>query len=61
METIKLICTANQLTGFYIRKTLAFHGLKRLFFWAKGGDTDSFFVEVGAHHILDVIWTELQV
>ena len=24
-----LICTANQLTGFYMRATLAFNGLKK--------------------------------
>ena len=27
IETSQLICTANQLTGFYMRATLAFNGL----------------------------------
>ena len=27
IETNQLICTANQLTGFYVRKTLGFNGL----------------------------------
>ena len=27
IETSQLICTANQLTGFYMRTTLALHGL----------------------------------
>ena len=27
IETSQLICIANQLTGFYISATLAFHGL----------------------------------
>ena len=27
METSQLICTANQLTGFYMRATLTFNGL----------------------------------
>ena len=28
IETSQLICTENQLTGFYMRKTLALNGLK---------------------------------
>ena len=28
IETSQLICCANQLTGFYMRATLAFNGLK---------------------------------
>ena len=31
METSQLICCANQLTGFYVRATLAFNGLKKSF------------------------------
>ena len=27
IETSQLICAANQLTGFYMRATLAFNGL----------------------------------
>ena len=27
METSQLICSANQLTGFYMRATPVFHGL----------------------------------
>ena len=30
METIQLICTANQFTGFYMGATLAFNGLSEL-------------------------------
>ena len=30
IETSQLICTANQLTGFYIRATMALNGLKDL-------------------------------
>ena len=30
VETSQLICKANQLTGFYIRATLAFNRLMRL-------------------------------
>ena len=30
IETSQLICIANQLTGFYMRATLAFNGLKTL-------------------------------
>ena len=29
IETSQLICTADQLTGFYMRATLAFNGLRR--------------------------------
>ena len=32
IETILLICTANQLTGFYMKATLALNGLKFLKF-----------------------------
>ena len=28
VETSQLICTANQLTGFYVRATLALNGLR---------------------------------
>ena len=31
IETCQLICRANQLTGFYMRATLAFNGLTHLF------------------------------
>ena len=31
--TSQLICTTNQLTGFYVRATLAFNGLKSLCLW----------------------------
>ena len=31
IETSQLICTANQLTGFYMRATLALNGLKAFF------------------------------
>ena len=30
-ETSQLICCANHLTGFYMRATLAFNGLKHLY------------------------------
>ena len=30
IKTSQLICKANQLTGFYMRATLAFNGLKEL-------------------------------
>ena len=30
IETSKLICCANQLTGFYIRATLALNGLRQI-------------------------------
>ena len=29
IETSQLICIANQLTGLYMRATLAFNGLKK--------------------------------
>ena len=32
IETSQLICTANQLTGFYTRATLAINGLVKVFF-----------------------------
>ena len=31
VETCHLICTANQMTGFYIRAILAFNGLNKHF------------------------------
>ena len=30
IETSQLICFANELTGFYMRRTLAFNGLIQL-------------------------------
>ena len=30
METSQLICEANQLTGFYMKATLALNGLRKL-------------------------------
>ena len=44
IETSRLICTGNQLTGFYMRATLAFHGLKLSFF---------------AAHLIYVLWLKL--
>ena len=44
IETSRLICTANQLTGFYMRATLVFHGLKLSFF---------------ATHLIYVLWLKL--
>ena len=39
IETSQLICWANQLTGFYMRATLALNGLKTgTFSISKGGD-----------------------
>ena len=32
IETSQLICTVNQLTGFYMRETLALDGLKKVCF-----------------------------
>ena len=31
IETSQLICTENHLTGFYMKATLAFNGLKKHF------------------------------
>ena len=31
MEATQLICTVNQLSGFYIRATVAFNGLRETF------------------------------
>ena len=33
IETSQLICTVNQLTGFYMRATLALDGLKKVYFF----------------------------
>ena len=49
METSQLICVANQLTGFYIRATLAFNGLIKVA-RALNGDLNQF---AESHWIID--------
>ena len=57
IETSQLICTANQLTGFYLKATLALNGLKWL---TPNTITDrQFNAKLSQFYFLSVSWQRL--